>query len=219
MQHKKHKTEDFDSKAREWDTDPDKLERAKKFARQIETKILDHNQITRAMEFGCGTAEVSFNLRHRLKKAELVDTSEGMLKVAQEKIKKYNATQFTTHAINLLDDELKIEKINLIYSLLSLHHIIDLNKILKRLNSMLETKGFLCIGDLEPEDGSFHKFSEDFNGHLGFERNELADKMNKAGFKETDYHVFYQLNRETVDQKGNPQIRNYPLFFAVYQKN
>ena len=78
----------FDDVAREWDNEK-RIERAKVIANKIKTTI-SVTESKMAMEFGCGTGLISFNLSDVFKNITLIDNSEGMINVVNEKIKKLN---------------------------------------------------------------------------------------------------------------------------------
>ena len=70
--------------------------------------------------------------------------------------------------------------------------------------ALLAPDGRLCIADLDHEDGSFH--GEDFTGHHGFRRPELADQLAAAGFDEVTFGDCHEVLRHGVP---------YTLFLAV----
>ena len=77
----------FDDYAKTWDTDK-RINRAKKVANEIRNSI-DSEINYSAMEFGCGTGLVSFNLYDKFKKITLIDSSKGMIDILNSKINKY----------------------------------------------------------------------------------------------------------------------------------
>ena len=54
------------------------------------------------------------------------------------------------------------ERFDLVYTLMTLHHIPDTAKILGSFQALLQPGGVLCIADLDKEDGSFHSHEADF---------------------------------------------------------
>ena len=76
----------FDKEARNWDQDPEKVNRARAFTEEIIRFIKPEKNMT-AMEFGCGTGLFSEQLKDHFQKISLLDTSEGMIEVLKEKIK------------------------------------------------------------------------------------------------------------------------------------
>ena len=163
----------FNAKAKDWDNDPGKVERAKVFAAEIVNYIQPDNTM-KALEFGCGTGLLSFHLKDFFNSVTLVDTSENMLDVLQEKIDRENLTHFKPVLIDLLNDKLNDSDFDVIYTLMTMHHIIDPDKILTKFYSLLKSNGYLCIADLVKEDGSFHSGVADFNGHNGFDKDRKS---------------------------------------------
>lgn len=202
----------FDKQAQDWDTDPQKVERAEVFANEI-NNFIQPNKKLNALEFGCGTGLLSFKLKDFFKTITLVDNSKGMIDVLQEKIDKQGITNFIPLQFNLFEENTKFPKIDVIYTLMTLHHMLDVNKTLSAFNSILELNGYLCIADLVSEDGSFHSHLTDFVGHNGFDKDELSEILVKNGFQVDYYKECY-----VIDKKVNEKIIKYPLFLMICQK-
>jgi len=202
----------FSQKAAGWDT-IERIQRAKKIAEEISNTIpLKRNYL--ALEFGCGTGLVSFNLMDQLMHITLTDTSEGMIDVLRHKIKAHHATNMDA----LLGDinehpELVPAKLNLIYSSMVMHHIDDTESTLTNFYNLLNDQGYLCIIDLVEEDGSFHKSEVDFHGHNGFNQEELIQLLINIGFQDVSTHVFYQDTKRNVSENIE-----YSLFIMVGRK-
>lgn len=62
-----------------------------------------------------------------------------------------------------------------------LHHVHDIENIIRKFRNLLCTGVNIEIADLYPEDGSFH--GPGFEGHKGFDVNELSQLIGKLGFK------------------------------------
>lgn len=204
----------FDKQAKEWDQDPKKTERAITIAKEM-TDFIQPDKTMNAFEFGCGTGLLSYQLKDFFKTITLTDTSEGMIKVLQEKITNENIKNFKPLLVDLLEDDFVINhnEYDVIYTLMTLHHIDDINKIAKIFNAMLKTGGYLCIADLVQEDGSFHTNVPDFNGHNGFDRAELSAVLLSHGFKTAYYKIPLEIEKE-IDKK----IKKYPLFLMICKK-
>jgi len=79
---------------------------------------------------------------------------------------------------------------------------------LQKFAAILNPGGWLCICDLDAEDGSFHTDgSTDI--YLGFERSALKKQVEATGFGEVRFSTPY------VIQKNG---REYPLFLLTAQK-
>lgn len=202
----------FDLKARDWDKDPRKVERARLFAIEI-IKFLGNEKRDSALEFGSGTGLVSFQLRDRFRSLTLADTSQGMTEVLTEKIRKEKIPNMKPLLIDILNDKHKLSGFDIIYTLLVLHHIQDIDKSFEAFNKLLKHGGYVCIGDLITEDGSFHSADPDFDGHKGFDINDLKEKLENKGFKVELETIFTEIEKEF-----NNEIRKYPLFLLIGKK-
>ena len=145
----------FDERAKDWDSDPKKVERARVVADAIRKSIPLSNEMN-ALEYGCGTGLLSFALQSDLGQITLADTSQGMLDVLKEKIVASGVTNMHPVRLDLATDPMPAEHFHLTYSLMTLHHIPDTNGILNKFHALLEPNGYLLVADLEKEDGSFH---------------------------------------------------------------
>jgi ubiquinone/menaquinone biosynthesis C-methylase UbiE len=206
----------FDKKANEWDTDPSKIECARAVAAAIRGSVPLTPDIM-ALEYGCGTGLVSFGLQPYLPHITLADSSAGMLEVLKEKIEFNRIGNMTPIKLDLATDPLPAERYDLIYTSMTLHHIPDTEKILKEFYALLKTSGFLCIADLDKEDGSFHASFPDFTGHNGFDLPELTKKLEKAGFRNLNIAIVHQIIKETTSKNGTT-TKSFPVFLIVAAK-
>jgi 2-polyprenyl-3-methyl-5-hydroxy-6-metoxy-1,4-benzoquinol methylase len=198
---------DFDDKARTWDSDPVKQERALAVAAALRQQV-PLSRDWRALEYGCGTGLLSFALHAELGPITLADRSPGMLAVLAEKITAAGLTHLHPLALDLLTDLLPAERYDLVYTLMTLHHVADVDRLLRAFHDLLRPGGWLGIADLDREDGSFH--GPGFTGHLGFDRAELRAQLTDAGFGEVDFSTGYVMKKATTQG-----MREYPLFLAV----
>ena len=201
----------FDKKAKDWDKDSGKTERALAFAKEV-NQFLDGKKLEDALEFGSGTGILSFIFREQFRHITLVDTSVGMIKVLNEKIRKNNIQHFRTIMADLETKPLN-DKFDIIYTMMTLHHIRDLDNIFHIFATMLAEGGYLCIGDLEKENGSFHGHMPEFDGHHGFEKEKLERLLDLHGFEVLDFHDFYSIEKGTGEQR-----KSYPLFILIAHK-
>lgn len=198
---------DFDEKAQEWDNDPVKLERAAAVAAAIRNRVRLSPDLS-ALEYGCGTGLLSFALSRELGSITLADSSAGMLAVLREKIAASGADHLRPMRLDLTVDPLPAERYDLIYTLMTLHHVSDVDRILRDFHALLRPDGALCIADLDREDGSFH--GAGFDGHHGFEREALRDQLARAGFGEIQFDTCYMMRKSQGEG-----AREYPVFLAV----
>ncbi len=201
---------EFDEKARTWDADPAKVERAQRVAEAIRGQIgsLADREV---LEYGCGTGLLGFALQPHVAHLTLADTSRGMLQVLEEKIAACGARNVTSLALDLSVGPLPELRFDLICTLMTLHHIPDTAAILARFHTLLRDGGALCIADLDLEDGSFH--GPDFEGHKGFDREALAREMLEAGFENVQFTTPCVVVRQT-----SAGIQEFPVFLMVGEK-
>lgn len=179
------------------------MERAERVAAVIRQEVpLDTS--VRMLEYGAGTGLVTQALRTRVGPVTLVDTSDGMRRVIRDKIAAGILPDARVWDVDLGEEPAPEERFDLIVTVMTLHHIRNLPVVLSNFASLLYEDGYLCIVDLEEEDGSFH--DRDFNGHNGFDRSFLVARLAEAGFRNVSFRPCYEVVRET---------RTYPLFLAT----
>lgn len=200
----------FDSKARQWDENPVFQDRANQIAAAIVTAI-PLNSTMRALDYGSGTGMLSFPLQEKLGHITLKDTSAGMLAVVEEKIAAWGIGNMTSRLMDLTAAPMPDERYDLIYSSMTLHHIPDTKAILKAFHTLLNPEGWLCIADLDQEDGSFHGIQVDV--HHGFDRDALAAQAAQAGFADIRFSTVFEIVKTT--EAGS---RAYPVFLMLARR-
>ncbi len=187
---------EFDKKAAEWDKSNMHLERAMTVASEI-IKDIPVKEGTKALEFGAGTGLLSFLLRENLQEITMIDNSDGMVKVLREKLEALDAENMRVLKINLENEDYKGDRVDLIYTLMVLHHVSDVEAIISKFAAMLNPGGHLAIADLYPEDGSFH--GEGFTGHRGFDTVALSALLEKHGFTGVSHRKVYAIDKKISD--------------------
>ena len=202
----------FDLKAKEWDNNNSRVVRALKVASAIKDQI-KINKNMKALEFGSGTGLLGFNLIKDVDSLTFMDTSKEMLEQVKIKLIDNEIKKFNVLYCDLLNESLN-EKYDLIFSLMVLHHIAEYKKIIKKLTEALNPSGFICISDLDKEDGSFHSNSGEENiPHFGFEREKIVIELNNNGLENIKTSTAY-VNKKML----NDELREYPLFLITGQK-
>lgn len=201
----------FDERAKDWDSDPKKVERARVVADAIR-KAIPLSTRMRALEYGCGTGLLSFALQSELGEITLADTSQGMLDVLREKIASADAKNMHPVRLDLAADPLPEERYDLTYSLMTLHHIQDVRDILVRFRDLLAPNGYLLVADLDREDGSFHTDGST-DVHFGFDRRELQKMVEDAGFRKVSFSTAYEIKKEIGEAE-----KTFPVFLMTAQK-
>lgn len=180
---KNDRKKNFDKEAAGWDEEPRRV----KLAHDVADTVIREVKLTPvmdALDYGCGTGLVTLHLQPHVRTITGADSSKGMVGVLQEKVRKRGLKNVRTQ---LVDFELgdKVEgTFHLIVSSMTLHHIHDPAVLFREFHDLLKPGGYLCVADLDTEDGSFHG---DNTGvlHFGFDRKKLKELMGKAGFRET----------------------------------
>lgn len=185
---------EFDLKAAEWDKSNMHRERAMAVADAI-TRHIPLNKSMTAMEFGAGTGLLSFMLSDHLGSITLIDNSEGMVNVLREKLSRIGTASMKIVKADLENDDYNDEHFDLIYSLMVLHHVNDVDKILGKFSAMLRPGGYLAIADLYSEDGSFH--GHGFTGHKGFDPGILSTTLEKYGFGKVKHNTVFNIEKMT----------------------
>lgn len=201
----------FDERAKDWDSDPMKVNRAKTVAESIR-KAVPLTADMSALEYGCGTGLLSFALQSYLGQITLADTSQGMLNVLTEKIAASGVNNMHPIRLDLSVDPLPAQPFDLTYSLMTLHHIEDVKGILKKFQALLKPGGWLCVSDLDKEDGTFHTDGST-DVHLGFERGELQQWVEDAGFSGVKFSTAYEIKKDI----GGVE-KTFPVFLLTARK-
>ena len=153
-------------------------------------------------------AEEITRLRSHLAHVTLADTSQGMLTVLREKIAAGGVANMTPLELDLTAGPAPEARYDLVCTLMTLHHIADIDGILARFHDLLVPGGRLCVSALDTEDGSFHGPRDDV--HLGFDRQDLAARMARAGFHDIRFTTPYEIRRTAG---GREEV--FPLFLAL----
>lgn len=136
------------------------------------------------------------------------DTSRGMLSEVENKLKISACTSAKIVDLNVVRI---VDRYDLIFSSMVLHHIADHKQTIADLSQSLHPEGYLCICDLDKEDGLFH--SKETVPHHGFERAELKQEFQNAGLNVIHSCTGF-INRKII----NDQEMNFPVFMIIGQK-
>ena len=202
----------FDERAKDWDANPQRVERARITAQAIREAVPLRPGMT-ALELGCGTGLLSFALQPDFASITLADTSQGMLDVLSEKIKTAGVDNMHPLRLDLACDPLPTSRFDVIYSLMTMHHIPSTDQVLRQCHALIVPGGWLCIADLEKEDGSFHQDTPDFDGHDGFDRDALQGKVEAAGFENVHFSTVFFV-RKQIDAVE----KAFPMFLMTAQR-
>lgn len=199
----------FDERAATWDEDPTRVKRAQAAAEAIRA-VVPLAASMRVLEYGAGTGLVSQLLAGEVGSLTLADPSDGMRGVMADKIADGALPPDSRlWSLDLTTDPVPADRFDLLVTVMTLHHIHDLRPVLDGFATLLAGAGYLCIVDLEAEDGSFHDNDPDFDGHNGMARADLAVRLGAAGFADVHFERCH-----SIPKNG----RLYPLFLATCRK-
>jgi ubiquinone/menaquinone biosynthesis C-methylase UbiE len=199
-------TERFDQLAATWDDDPLRQALIEAVAEAIQADVPLRPEWT-ALDYGGGTAALSFRLSGKLRHIVAADTSPGMLEQAGRKLAASGTANIELRQLDLGHEPPPPETFNLIICCMSLHHVEDLHRLAAAFSAMLAPGGWLAIADLHAEDGSFHQGQT--VPHNGFEPVVLGNILAKAGLAKAVWRTIH-----TMERHGN----GYPIFLLTMQQ-
>ena len=201
----------FDTKAREWDENPVFKDRGLKIADAIRRTVPLRRDM-QALDYGCGTGLLSFPLKDELGAILLADSSPGMLQVLAGKIAAQGVDNMTPAKLDLLADPPPVQRFDLIYTAMTLHHVPDTDRILGIFRDLMKPGAYLCIADLDKEDGSFHGIEIDV--HHGFDRADLTRRATQAGFADVAFQTVFNIAKD----QPTGAARDYPVFLMTARR-
>lgn len=179
--------ERFDDEAATWDDDPRHEERQAAVAVALQEAVPLNPRMS-AVDIGGGTGRLSILLADLVGSVVVTDPSAGMVEVARERIEAAGlGDRFRAVQADLTTDRLD-GAYDVAWSSMALHHVPDLDALLRSVAGLLVDGGRLCIADLDEDpDGAFHADKVDFAGHHGFDRQRLAERLTRAGFTDVGF--------------------------------
>lgn len=202
---------DFDTAAPTWDI-PERV----KMAEEIASAIVAHVPLTHEMDvldFGCGTGLLSLALRPKVRSVTGADSSKGMLGVFNEKLVRGRVKGVRTVWLNPEKELTLGGPYNVVVSAMTLHHIKDIEPVLKSLREALVPGGYLAVADLDWEGGLFHNEQEGVF-HNGFDREALAETARKVGFTDVRFEQAARLEKPGKDGV----VRAFSIFLLLARK-
>jgi ubiquinone/menaquinone biosynthesis C-methylase UbiE len=202
---------EFDIKAAEWDLNPMHWDRSKAIAVEI-IKIVPLNKKMKVLEYGAGTGITSFLLKDYVGEITLMDNSQEMVRITNEKIASTKANNLKTLICDLETEDYE-GKFDLIFTQMVMHHVNDTEKIISKFSKLLNSEGHLVIADLYEEDGSFH--GEGFTGHNGFNIDKLSDTLKGNNFSDLSHRTCFVIDRK-ISETGS---KKFEVFLLDGKKN
>jgi len=94
-----------------------------------------------------------------------------------------------------------------------LHHVADIENIIKKFYDLLNLGGYLAIADLYTEDGSFH--GDGFTWHKGFDIEILSNKIRNQGFTNISHRKCFVINKKISDS----ETKEYDVFLLIAERD
>ena len=201
-------TSSFDARAQTWDDDPRRRKLAASIFAALEQAVPPRAEWA-ALDYGAGTGLLTLALAARVRRVLAVDSSAGMLAVLAEKARAGGFANVETWHADFANDPLPAGPFDLVASAMTLHHVADVEGLLRKFHALLAPGGRVALADLDAEDGSFHGANAAGVHHLGFDRAELAAKLEAAGFADV---------RFSDAARSEKNGRAYSVFIAAARK-
>jgi ubiquinone/menaquinone biosynthesis C-methylase UbiE len=204
----------FDQSATTWDDNPARIALMKAVGTAILRDVQPATDV-KVLDYGCGTGLVGLFLLPHVAEVTGADNSQGMLAVLQQKIRTGRLKNMRTLRLDLETDPLPGERYDLIVSSMTLHHIRDVEQVLRAFHDLLAAGGRLAFADLDTEPGDFHP--PEVAGsvhHHGFDRGELTSRLCELGFKDVKHSTAFTV-RKPVASGGE---RDFPVFLITARK-
>ena len=197
----------FDIAAKEWDTKPTSQLVAKSTSEIMRENIsLEDKEI---LDYGCGTGLLAFSISDEAKRVTGMDNSAGMVEVFNQKAQDFGFTNIQAVQHNIDNEELPQNTFDIIVTSMTLHHIQNPNDFFIKCKKALKPNGYLCISDLDEEDGTFHeKHKNDGVHHFGFSKAQMAQFYTNNG-----YTLIYLDDICTLERENG----NFPIFLSIGQ--
>lgn len=196
--------DNFETKAKTWDENPLQVRITSNFVNQLYNSTFLYKS-DKIAEVGCGTGLVGLNLAKYVNKIYMIDNSPSMLNVLREKIDNYSINNALVYEGEF--EKSSIEDLSGVITFMSLHHIENTEEFVERAYNKLCDNGFLAIGDILSEDGSFH--TNITVPHNGFDIDKLSKTIEENGFLILRKHIYDYIEKNE---------KKYPIFIIIAQK-
>lgn len=201
----------FDEKAATWDDNPRRIKLVGEVWEVLQTQ-LDFSNIKRVLDYGCGTGLLGYQMAGLVQDLTFCDTSQAMLEQVEKKRAHHGYKHVETLRADFTKDALPDKHFDLIVSMLVLHHVEALDKLLAAFQQALSPEGIFAWIDLDEEDGSFHGHETEIP-HLGFSKSKKESLLKQHGME----MIFYT-NELRLFKEIEGQFKAFPLFVMLARK-
>jgi 2-polyprenyl-3-methyl-5-hydroxy-6-metoxy-1,4-benzoquinol methylase len=195
----------FDAVAKDWDNKPTSKLIAQKSALGIKAHVNLQNKDI--LDYGCGSGLLAFSVSQEAKSVLGMDNSTGMVEVFNQKAKEFGFDNIHAMKHNINEQNLASNQFDVIISSMTLHHILKPENFFTQCQKALKNGGYLCISDLDEEDGTFHaKHNNDGVEHFGFSHEQI-----KTLYKNSGFELIYLENICEITRENGV----FPIFLAI----
>ena len=140
------------------------------------------------LEIGCATGDFGITLSGLGYYGRMIDFSEEAAWAVKENLRRHNIINLTFEKKDILNFESK-EHFDFIIMLEVLEHIEDDKNVLKKINSLLNSDGFLLLS--VPAKKELWAASDELVGHVRrYEKEEIKNILNEAEFKIIKFYSY-----------------------------
>jgi ubiquinone/menaquinone biosynthesis C-methylase UbiE len=197
----------FDEQAKSWDDHPSRLRMAAELFAALRARVPVQPD-WHVLDYGSGTGLLALALAPHVRLLTAVDSSAGMLDALSAKSRAAGVRNIETRLADFARDPAPATSFHLVASAMTLHHVADVDGMLRVFFGLLHPGGWLAIADLDEEDGSFHSRSDGVH-HRGFDRSGLSRRLMNAGFESIGF-----ITAAHSEKNG----RVYPVFLATARR-
>lgn len=186
-----------------------RVERAESVANAFREQI-QHRRFSTGMEYGCGTGLLGSLLQDQFDQLFMVDSSSEMLKMLDEKLQQNDISHLKTVQIDLMSEDAP-QPVDVLFSLMVLHHVEDIALMLDRWITTVNAGGVLMISDIEEEDGSYHLDGDTW--HNGINSSQLSEQLATKGLINIQQTTAYTIQKDIEGVN-----KSFPVFLITAQK-
>ena len=203
---------DFNKEAAMWDENPMRIKMSQDVTDTIRKQIVLEPEMN-VMDFGCGTGLVTLRIQPFVNSIIGIDSSQGMLDVFNVKVAKLELKNVSSLFVNPDKGDILSGNYNLVLSNMTLHHIKEIEALLKQFHDVIAPGGYLCISDLDLDNGQFHN---DNTGvfHFGFSRESVKDIFTNIGFENVKDTTAAEVTKSIADG----QMKTFSIFLISGRK-
>lgn len=201
----------FQDQAAGWDDNPVRTAMAAAFTRELRRLVAIRNDWA-ALEFGCGTGLAGLRVAQLTGSLTMADASEAMLGVLRRKIAAGGHNNISVTHVGNGHLPFPDASFNLVFTLMTLHHVEDVEGALREFLRVLKPGGHAVACDLVAEDGGFH--APETAPHNGFDLGELQALVSRLGFASSETRLHHAIKKPTP--AGD--FKRYPQFILSARK-